>query len=357
VATRPTTAVLFLVSLSGAIGCSIITEADEVGLTYADDLGEDDDSESAPESSSEETAEGSESSADSDTGGVSSFRVAVLADPHVVGPDYVGGDENLEGTQEQLEILLDELSMIDPAPAFAVVLGDLVHDPYFSTAVEDYTQQPNAFATVDALFGELDFPVYPVFGESDYGVPEVERTFSHDVFAQVFATDRYYSVTRGEWRFIFANSQAGPTFEEMATIYDTGVGSFGVPQLTWIVDQLTDDTPTVLLTHFPVGQTAPDEAPQNEPVRGLSTVIGNQGGNLALILSGHTHIWANHPDTFSAPAYEFGATRYDTDNFLLFEFSSDGSFELLDGDKVQWGTPNADNWDYSQGPPVPVQDP
>ena len=49
----------------------------------------------------------------------------------------------------------------------------------------------------------------------------------------------------------------------------------------------------------------------------------------------------------------FGATYQDEDNFLLIEFAELGSLEILDAEKPDWGTPNAQTWTY-QGQPTPA---
>lgn len=354
IAIVPARRLLALTLLPAVGGCTaVVVEAADAAGT--DDTGSSGGSESESESgSSDETSPEATETEEGTTGPADSFRVAVFADAHVVGPNYSGDDPNLLGAEAQLEILAWELAQIDPPPAFAVIVGDLVFEGYASTDVEFYTQNPNAFATVDAVFDDLPFPVHLVFGDADYGVPDTPRSFSHQLFAQVFAKDPYYALDHEGWRFLFTNSQLGDTFEPQATIFDPSVGSYGANQLAWVQDQLDDGVPCVLFSHFGIGATAIVEDTSG-PIPDMQQLLASAPGSLELIFAGHSNIWTITDAGFGAPQYELGATRYDTDNFLLIEFGLAGQLELLDIEKVEWNTPNADHWEYANGTPVPAE--
>lgn len=327
------------------LGCELnVIEATPIEDEDSGSEGGSDDVADTGESGTTTTTTGTGESS-TDTGdGLASFRVVVIADPHVVGPNYQGGDPNLLGAADQLIAVREAVAAIDPPPDFGVVLGDLVHDAYASLEPSWYEQNPNAFATVDDILAGFPFPVYPAFGESDYGLPDAPKTLSHTLFATYFAQSPNYSREYQGWRFVFANSQLGPAF-------DGSTGAYGAQQLTWLGGELDDPIPTVLFTHIPVYSSLADEAPNNGAYPDIDAVVANSSG-LKLILAGHSHTWNSMPNAFVAPHITFGATRYDTDNFLLIEFFEDGSYEILDLLKVEWGTPNADTWTYD-GTPKP----
>ncbi len=309
-------------------------------------------SSTAPASESSTTpASDSESSSDSETAGPSpnGFRVVVFGDLHLVPPDWRGSDPALAEASMRLAQLREQVAAIDPPPDFAIVLGDLVHDAYASADPAWYLDNQSAFSLVAAALDEFPVPVYPLFGEHDYGLPEIGRPVSHQIFAQTFAREPYYAIDHGGWRFVFANTQLGPTFEPANVDFDPTTGSLGQAQLDWIAEQLDDGTPSVLLMHFPLFQQALDEAP--EPYPDLATLIA-ANDDVRLTLAAHTLQWNSLPGNYAAPHVVFGPAYLDSDNFLLIEFAELGAYEILDAGKVQWGSANADTWVY-EGTPVP----
>lgn len=350
-----------LVALGALAACtSNLAEAVDGGGADEQDQGDEAaDTESDTESESntgttEDTSSETTEDTSSETGEPDSIRVVFFADTHVVGPTYQGDDPSLLGAETQLDVVRWELEQFDPAPDLAILLGDIVHGTYPSQDAAYYQNNPNAFAIADELLGAFPCPVYPVFGDNDYDVPDVPQAFSHTLFAQFFAKDPYYAFEAGGWRFVVTNSSSGTTFQPQAVDFDPSIGSYGEAQLNWVADQLDDGVPTVLTSHFPMNRTAADET-ETAGATDMATLLTTTPGSLELIFAGHGELWATIPDEYGAPMYQVGATRYDTDNFLLVEFFPDGSYELLDIDKVQWNTPNADHWDYSNGTPVPAE--
>jgi hypothetical protein len=223
---------------AGLLLAALLPSACEFDIVEAvgdpDDDAEVGESESVTESESlDEASESGDGDGDGD-GDPTSFRVVVLADPHVIGPNYFGEDPSLLMAKTRLETTRQQIAAIDPPPAFAIVLGDLVHSAYASQDAAWYADNPNAFAEIDALLGEFPIPMHVVFGESDYAIPDVPKTLSHQLFAQFFAKQPYYSIEHDGWRFVFTNSQLGPSFEPLNMNFDPNEGSFGQAQLDWL---------------------------------------------------------------------------------------------------------------------------
>ena len=280
------------------------------------------------------------------------FRVVVVSDLHVPGPTSAGEEDYLKDARDRLLDARDKIAAINPPPAFVVVVGDMVHDAYGGSNLTWFQLNANAFADVVSIFDELPMPVYPVFGESDYDVPDNTKQLSHAVFVNYFATAPHSSVDHLGWRFVFANSQEGQTFDFGTVAYDPSIGSFGQNQLTWLGEQLGANLPTVLFSHFPLYAVAGDET-QNGPYADIDAVLSQNGDSVELIVSGHDHAWTELPANFVAPHYVLGPTCIDSDNFLLIEFLVGGSsYEILDLGKVKWGSPDADTWIYD-GTPAP----
>lgn len=339
--------VALVLALSG-LGCGgVVFEATDWG--DADEADESGASESGGSDSGSESGPGDSTSEDT-SGNPNAFRVVVFGDLHLVPPGWQGDDPVLLGAAERLAELREQVAAIDPPPDFAIVLGDLVHDAYASGDAAWYLDNPNAFTEVAAALAEFPIPVYPVFGERDYGLPEVGRPVSHQIFAQTFAREPYYAITYGGWRFVMTNSQLGPTFEPANMAFDPTTGSFGQAQLDWIAEQLNDGTPTVLLMHFPLFAQANDEAP--DPYPDLPALI-EAHDDVVLALAAHTQQWNSLPANYAVPHVVFGPVDADSDNFLLIEFAELGSFEILDADKPNWGTNGAATWTY-QGTPQPA---
>lgn len=356
------TSVMSIVVLASSACVAVVIESAEVGdasETAGSETGDGDgDGDSVPGDGDGDPGDGdgdgdSDGDGDGDGDGEpESFRVVVFADCHVPGHIDPEDDQSIQDAHDRLIEVRDQIALIDPPPAFVVVLGDMVHNAYESDQLGWFQANPNAFAKVVEVFESLPMPVYPVFGDGDYKVPEIPQSFSHQLFGQYFATEPHFSIDHLGWRFVLANSQEGLTFDHETMLYDPTVGSFGTAQLGWIGEQLAAGAPTVLFSHFPLSSVATFEASEG-PYPDLGSVLAQDGGSLELVLSGHDHRWTDLPDSFVAPHIVLGATRYDPDNFLLLEFTSHASqYEILDLGKVQWNSQEADTWLYD-GVPIP----
>lgn len=298
-----------------------------------------------------------------DTAAAGPLRVVFLADTHVIGPQYTCCSENgdldnssIMQTPERLAATVARIQAIDPPPDHVFVLGDVVHDAHRSHDPAWYDAEDNAFPIAADLLAELDVPVHVLWGNHDYevdcgGGDTYERDFTHELFARFFNAAPYGVVDAGGWRFAMLNSQLGPTWDASDPACATGLGSFGEAQLAWLDDLLAEGLPTVVMSHHHfVGSIA--DAENTGPNPDVVSVLSRHD-NVAAYLAGHLHRWMDLEPTDALPFRHLilGATRYDDDNFWLFEFDPDGTFRILDEDKPVWFTTCADTWTYD-GPPA-----
>jgi hypothetical protein len=346
---------LLLAALASSACVAVVVEANEDGETGNGGTGNGDGDGDGDDGPGDGDGDGAPGDGDGDGDGddePESFRVVVLADCHLPGSSSPDDDTSIPLARDRLLAARDQIAAIEPPPAFVVVIGDMVHNAYLSGDLLWFQTNPNAFADIVEIFDSLPMPVYPVFGDSDYDVPDNPQSFSHLVFAHYFATDPHSSLDHLGWRFVFANSQEGRTFDKNTVLYNPTVGSFGTSQLGWIGDQLSAGMPTVLFSHFPLFEVATDET-DDGPYPDLDSVLTQTGDSLELVLSGNTYKWTDLPATYAAPHIVIGGTRYDSDNFLLLEFTSHAAqYEILDLGKVNWSEMEADTWTYD-GTPMP----
>lgn len=292
------------------------------------------------------------------------FRVVLIADTHIIGPNYDCCESNNRDTQsiyrteDRLRKTRDQINRIRPRPDFVILLGDVFHDGYLKDAPEDveyYLGQDTAMGRAADLLKGFEMPVYPLWGNHDYSVPRVSREFSQQIFKAFFDRDPYYSFDHKGWRFILANSQLGPTWDPNDPLYDKGRASYGRKQLRWIDRQLSGGLPSVVFFHYPLLKivTQYNEAPWSR-FKDLPSVLADHKETVKLTLSGHMHHWLHFSDRFDVPHMIIGATRYDQDNFWLIEFDSQqGTYEILDKQKANWARKTAERWNY-QGDPEPI---
>ena len=298
----------------------------------------------------------------------STVRVAFIADTHIIGPQYIccsesAGIDNasIMKTPERLQTTIDIINGVSPPVEHVFVLGDVVHDAHHSSNFEWYTTHENAFSRAAALFSNLNAPVHYLWGNHDYdvrcggGSDHHSREFTHDIFRHFFGAEPYDSIDISGWRFILLNSQLGPTWDASHEKCDTEMGSFGDEQLAWLDAQLSENHPSIVMTHHHmISSTATDE--NVGPNKDLSTVLARHD-NLEVHLAGHLHRWIDINPTESHPVRHIilGSTRYDTDNFWIAEFDATGDFNVLDYEKPKWATTCANTWTYS-GEMTPVPD-
>lgn len=290
------------------------------------------------------------------------FRVAVLTDTHVIGPQYACCSENgdldnnsIVHTVDRLRETVARLNAVRPAPELVFVLGDVVHDAHVFPTLEEYEGVETAWSLARDLLGELDMPYHIAWGNHDYdfscdGTPHT-RDLTHALFETYLGRPPTEQVDHRGWRFLLANSQLGPTFDAADPRCDGGIGSFGHEQLEWLRDALAEGLPSLVLSHHYLVVSARDEDPDGHG--DFESVLAG-APNLKLALAGHMHRWVSL-DTGAVRQEILGGTRYDADNFWLLQLSPGGGVEILDEEKGIPFTTCAETWTYD-GVPRPADD-
>lgn len=298
-----------------------------------------------------------------------SFRVVVISDTHIIGPDYECCSESdgidndsIVKTEARLRQVVAQINALEPAPEMVFILGDVMHDAYpWGDDADAIRANETAWQVTASVLDELEPELHIAWGNHDYEVEcagdgHVSRETTHTLMQEFFGVEPYHAVDRFGWRFLVTNSQLGTTWERGHARCETGLGSYGAEQLAWIDDQLSDGLPTFNFAHHMLLVTARDEEPDG-PHPDLMGVLANHD-NHALMLAGHTHRWLDYRDSERGPHIVVAATRYDTDNFWILQFERDGSdFDILDEDKAKWGTPCADTWRYDAWPSLDPSNP
>lgn len=292
------------------------------------------------------------------------FRVAFIADTHVIGPQYVccseseGIDnESIMKTEARLLATRDRINAITPPPDLVFVLGDVVHNAMHGDTLEWYLTEDNAYAITADILAGFEMPVYPLWGNHDYevdcaGDTTDRRALTHEILEALFGSAPYAAVDHKGWRFLLSNSQLGPTWSAGDPQCETGMGSFGAEQLAWIDAQLSEGLPTIHLSHHYL-LTIRSGEDAGGPNPDLETVLSRHD-NLKVAMAGHAHRWIDVEAGTTNPFRQvvLGATRYDDDNFWLMELEVGGEeLAILDYDKPRYFTPCADTWRY-EGTPV-----
>jgi len=293
-----------------------------------------------------------------------SFRVAVVSDTHVIGPQYTCCSENgdldnssIMKTVERLEATVAALNAVEPAPDLVFLSGDIVHDARVFPTLAEYQGQDTAWSRAAALLGQLEMPWYVAWGNHDYDFscddPSYDRQLTHDLFATFLGQTPTTVVDHEGWRFLLANSQLGPTFDLADARCDGGTGSFGHDQLGWLHDQLAEGLPTIVFSHHYLPVIERDEDPDGW---GDFEAVLSGAPDVKLAIAGHAHRWLDFDASYPFRQVLLGGTRYDTDNFWILELPKDGSgYTILDEDKAEWFTTCAETWVYD-GEPAPDPD-
>ncbi|MCB9682162.1 MAG: metallophosphoesterase [Alphaproteobacteria bacterium] len=275
------------------------------------------------------------------------FRVAFIADSHVIGDDYVcceGSDldtESIYRTRRRFTETVQQINAMDPQPEMVFLAGDLFHQNYKWDTVAEYREHGSAAWRAKEIVDQLEPEFHIGWGNHDYDVPEYSREFAHELFRELFDTEPYHAVDRGGFKFLVTNSQLGPTWDStdpLDSFFDTGMGSFGREQLAWIKAQLEEGKPTFLMFHHPLYVVAHDEDPDG-PIPDVFALIEQYRDTIEGVYVGHTHVWIDNSGTYDLPVYVLGSIRYDADNFWVHEFEEGGrSWRHLDFDKAEWGS-------------------
>ena len=286
-----------------------------------------------------------------------SLSVVFISDTHVIGPQYEccsesdGIDnESIMKTPDRLRQVVEDLLMLEPEPEAVFMAGDVVHGAYFADNLDAYLSEENAFSVAAEILEPLPMPVYPAFGNHDYHYrcsgDGHSKSLSHELFEHYFGVEPYYMVRLEGWKVIVLNSQLGSSWDSESADCDTGVGSYGEAQLRWLDEELSEGVPSLVLSHHMLSITRKNEV-LDPDLSDVETVLTRHAETVKGFFVGHTHRWLDFSAAYDFPHTVLGATRYDSDNFWLFDLDPHtDQYQIVDQTKAKWYTPCADTWIY-----------
>lgn len=288
-------------------------------------------------------------------------RVVILADTHVIGPQYTTPVENSPADNEsilltpaRLRAARDRIHAMRPLPDAVVILGDVVHAAHHAEDEAWYAENESAFSVTRDILATFEMPVHVLMGNHDYEVrcdgESYPRALSEALFRRFFGAEPYYEVSYGGVSLYLLNGQQGATWDAESEGCDTERASFGEAQLAWLDDALSDGKPAVVMSHYMGFLWATNEVPAH-PERGDLASVISAHANVRMYLAGHTHRWLDLSDVYGYPHYVVGPARYDDDNFWVLELGgANGPVEILDFDKAVWVSSCARTYSYDPGP-------
>ncbi len=296
----------------------------------------------------------------------STFRAVFMTDTHVIGPQYTCCHENspsdnasIVKTIDRLSAIRDTVNAMNPKPAMVFVAGDIVHAAHLSTDPQWYRDNVNAYTIARDLFKSFDMPVYLAMGNHDYEIdcnstPIYDRAFSEARFQELLGQPPFQAVDYGGWKFMLVNSQRGSTFDVHDSQYcRTQFASVGTEQMEWAEQQLSENKPTFVMSHFMRILFDHVETGMYDSFPALL----DAHENALAFLTGHSHRWLDMSGFNNQKTHwVMGATRYDPNNFWVVEFEEGGSeYKILDQGKAIENSSCANQWSYD-GTPQPVAD-
>ncbi len=289
-------------------------------------------------------------------------RVVILADTHVIGPQYTTAVENSAADNEsilltpaRLRAARDRIHAMVPLPDAVVILGDVVHAAHHAHDIAWYRENRSAFTVTKEILDTFEMPVHVLMGNHDYevncdGGESYDRALSEALFREFFGAEPYYEVTYGGVRLYLLNGQQGATWDVNSPACDTGRASFGATQLDWLDRGLSDGRPSIVMSHYMGVLWASGETPDVPERADLNNVLAAHD-NVAMYLAGHTHRWIDLSALYGHEHYVIGPGRYDEDNFWVLELGGEGGpIEILDRDKAIWWSSCARTYSYDPGP-------
>jgi hypothetical protein len=271
------------------------------------------------------------------------FRIAVLADTHIIDDFYEGPEntpldtESIFLTQERFDKVRQTINAIQPAVEMVFIAGDFIHN-YPSADWNFFFEHETRWDLAKGITDGFAMPVYPGLGNHDYDVPAVSREFTHELFKLKFDIEPYYAVKHQGWKFINLNNMLGDTWNLASPRYDRSFGSFGLDQLRWLDEELAEGLPSLLFFHYGLFLIEADETGDAE-FPDLFAVLKKHEATVKLVLGGHTHTWINFQEKYGVRHFLLAATRYDANNYLVLEFEAGGSaYEILNEASIRWAS-------------------
>jgi 3',5'-cyclic AMP phosphodiesterase CpdA len=179
-----------------------------------------------------------------------SFRFVVVNDTHHQSPEC---SRWLEGVVRRMKA---------DRPAFCLLAGDLAEQGAQSD-----------LEAVRRVFRDLRAPVYPVIGNHDYRA-QTDRA----AYEKVFPKRLNYSFRHGGWQFVGLDTSEGTRYEKTRVSPET---------FAWLdknLKRLDPRRPTVLFTHFPLG-----DGVKYRPLNADELLERFREFNLQAAFSGHFH--------------------------------------------------------------------
>jgi 3',5'-cyclic AMP phosphodiesterase CpdA len=268
------------------------------------------------------------------------FRVAIIADTHIIDPFYQGPEETPEDTEsmahtaERLTAARDHINALVPAVEQVLHLGDVVHHGP-SSDYDFYFQNRTRFDVAAEILAGFKPPLHLAFGNHDYLLPRISREVTHELFQAKFKTRPFSAVNYEGWKFLLLNNFLGVSWDTTSPAYDQGTGTLGEEQLNWLEAQLAERKPTVVLVHYPLWIIQPTEHAD----LGLHPLLRKYSDSVRLVLSGHWHKWIDFAHTFGPQHYVAAATRYDANSYMILEIDRrTQTCRFLNANCVEWST-------------------
>ncbi|MGZ5931944.1 MAG: metallophosphoesterase family protein [Rhizomicrobium sp.] len=274
------------------------------------------------------------------SGKFAGLRFAVISDTHITDEFYHGDEgpdpfdrESIGRVRERLLAVRETLNGL--SLDLVLVGGDLFHN-YPSPDESFYADHRTRLDEAKALFDGFSAPVHVVFGNHDYGVPEISREMSHRLFKAKFGVEPYHAVDVKGVRFLMLNNMLGATWDPANALYNKGLGSFGETQLCWLDEQLSSASVAFIVLHFPMPLVLDGE---EAPGLGFYGLLRRHQAKIARVFGGHWHRWVDFGNTFGPPHTLVAATRYSANNYLIVDANpGTGAHRFANADYIDWGT-------------------
>lgn len=264
-----------------------------------------------------------------------SFRFVFMADVHY-------HDKN--NAPEAMDAAIDTINKLKPD--LILVGGDILYDA-LRRDLKDAEDQRVAFMEKADKF---DAPLYYAIGNHDHFALYNRKIESdHPLFGKKYYEKhfgaRYYSFDHKGWHFI--------TLDNMTVTDDRKyIGRLDSIQLEWLkedLDQVSDNTPVVIMAHVPLITTLSQWHGGGTNPNGNRIAIENsdeiiklfRDKNLKMILQGHIHYYEvlhilNKTTVISAPSFSgkwwMGPMNGLNNGFVLIdvENQNDFNYQLID---------------------------